>query len=298
MQLIEVAMLCLRYIETVGNYISFIVFCFILWYKIDGDNMYGLFLLFISILPVVLIGYYIYRKDRDKEPVRLLASLFCGGILSCILTIFVTMFLSLFFPFFLASEDTFSFVELVFYVFFGIAFIEEFMKWVFVYRLSFNSIYFDQAYDMIVYSVFCALGFACLENIFYVFDGGIKTAIIRALFAVPGHACDGVFMGYYLARAKLSYFSNNFIWRDRNMFLSILVPVFLHGFYDFCLYSGSVFFVLVFLVFVLILYVVSFKKIKSFSMVTDKIKYSDNFCPVCGRRVCSLYCPGCGRKND
>ena len=56
---------------------------------------------------------------------------------------------------------------------------------------------------MIVYASFVALGFACFENILYVSDSGIVTGLIRAVTAVPGHVCDGILMGSYLALAKL-----------------------------------------------------------------------------------------------
>mgnify|MGYP002514454572 CR=1 FL=1 len=56
---------------------------------------------------------------------------------------------------------------------------------------------------MIVYSVFVSLGFACFENILYVFaNQSIAVGISRGILSVPGHACDAVFMGYYLSMAK------------------------------------------------------------------------------------------------
>ena len=42
-------------------------------------------------------------------------------------------------------------------------------------------------------------------NIFYVLKlGTISVALLRAVSAIPGHACDAVFMGYYLSLAKQS----------------------------------------------------------------------------------------------
>jgi RsiW-degrading membrane proteinase PrsW (M82 family) len=56
---------------------------------------------------------------------------------------------------------------------------------------------------MIVYASFVALGFACFENLLYVSDTGVFTGVVRAFTAIPGHVCDGVLMGSYLALAKL-----------------------------------------------------------------------------------------------
>lgn len=229
-----------------------------------------LFLLFVSILPVILIGNYIYNKDVDKEPMSLLVRLFFSGIGSFVLTcVFYSLF-DIFFPFLSFNELNFSMFDLFIHVFFGIALIEEFSKWFFVYKISYNSLEFDQVYDMIVYCVFVALGFACIENIFYVLDNGLSVGIIRGLLAVPGHACDGVFMGYYLAISK--YVSHDKEIKNHYLFMSLFVPILLHAFYDFCLISGNVFLVIIFLIFIIILYYYSFRKIKVMSNISTKIK--------------------------
>ena len=257
-----------------------------------------LFLFFLSILPVFLVGRYIYNKDKDKEPFRLLFKLFLGGVGSFFVTIVFTLVLSLFFHSLLMDSLSFDLVSLFFHVFFGIALVEEFSKWIFVYGIGFNNKEFDQVYDMIVYSVFVALGFACFENVFYVFENGIGTAVIRGLLAVPGHACDGIFMGYYLSMAKVCSIQGNDSLRKRNLFLSILVPMLLHGFYDYCLFSQNIFLIFLFFIFIIILYVCSFKKVKKISLVNGKFLYRNNFCSNCGHKVSSEYCPNCGRKNE
>ena len=83
-----------------------------------------------------------------------------------------------------------------------------------------------------------ALGFAGVENLVYLFgnlDDFISVGINRGIFAVPGHLCDGIVMGYYYSKCKYSnrykFFIRPFIW---------VVPVILHGIYDFILMSMSV----------------------------------------------------------
>lgn len=257
-----------------------------------------LLLLFFSILPVILVGRYIYKKDSEKEPTSLLIKLFFSGMLSCIVTLLITLRLSFLFPVLLQDKVNLDLISLFFYVFFGIALVEEFSKWLFVYNIGFSSKEFDQGFDIVVYSVFVALGFACFENIFYVLENGIYTAIIRGLLAVPGHACDGVFMGYYLYLSKLSMLSGDMNLKKRYLFLSVLIPMLLHGFYDYCLFSQRIIFILLFFVFIIILYVTTFRKVKKLSKEGLKVRYRDNFCPNCGNKVVSEYCPGCGRKNE
>lgn len=260
--------------------------------------MYLFFLLFLSILPVFLVGFYIYNKDNDKEPLILLAKLFLGGVCACVLTLILSFALSAIFPRLMESETDLSLIELFFRVFFCIALIEEGSKWIFTYNIAFYDKEFDQVYDMLVYSVFVSLGFACVENVFYVLDGGVYTAVIRALTAIPGHACFGVFMGYYLALSKLSILHGNINLKKKNMLLSIFVPVLLHGIYDYFLLSGSVLFIVLCLILIIALYITVFKRIKKISSIYGKMKYKDNYCPNCGRRVLSAYCPTCGRKNE
>lgn len=260
--------------------------------------MEELILFIVSALPIFLLGRYIYVHDRNKESGRLLTKLFLGGILSCFLVLIVSGILGFFFPIFNADEDTLNLFQLIIYVFIGIALVEEVCKWVMSYFIAFNDSEFEEAYDMIVYSAFVALGFAFFENLLYVYDNGVGVGVLRALLAVPGHACDGVFMGYYLGLAKLSSLNNRNDLKNKNLILSILVPTLMHGFYDYCLFTGNWVFIILFFVFVIFVYVHSVKKIKQMSSINRKMKYRDNYCTNCGYVVNSNFCPKCGKKHE
>lgn len=260
--------------------------------------MRALLLLFVSILPVYLVGRYIYNKDRDKEPVGLIVELFFCGVAAFVLTIFATIFLGMFFPSLLSENFDTDLLSLFFRVFLGVALVEELSKWIFVYKVSFNHIEFDQVYDMMVYAAFVALGFACIENIFYVFEHGFRVGVIRGLLAVPGHACDGVFMGYYLSMAKLCEVRDDKESKSNSIFMSILIPVLLHGFYDYCLFAQRFLFIGMFVIFIIIIYIIVVRRIKKVSALSQKIEYKYNFCMNCGRPVDGNYCSNCGFKNE
>ena len=260
--------------------------------------MRALLLLFVSILPVYLVGRYIYNKDRDKEPVGLIVELFFCGVAAFVLTIFATIFLGMFFPSLLSENFDTDLLSLFFRVFLGVALVEELSKWIFVYKVSFNHIEFDQVYDMMVYAAFVALGFACIENIFYVFEHGFRVGVIRGLLAVPGHACDGVLMGYYLSIAKLCEVRDDKESKSNSIFMSILIPVLLHGFYDYCLFAQRFLFIGMFVIFIIILYIIVVRRIKKVSALSQKIEYKYNFCMNCGRPVDGNYCSNCGFKNE
>ena len=107
--------------------------------------------------------------------------------------------------------------------------------------------------DGIVYAVCVSLGFAAFENVMYLFsnmEDFLSVGVTRALFAVPGHFCDGVLMGYYYSKVR---FCSGATTKDQIMVLG--APIILHGLYDAILFvipvapyiSGML--VIVFLVF-------------------------------------------------
>ena len=62
--------------------------------------MKALVLSIISILPIILLSMYIYKKDTNKEPKKLLLKLFISGILTAILVILVSVILRFISPVF------------------------------------------------------------------------------------------------------------------------------------------------------------------------------------------------------
>lgn len=223
-------------------------------------------LLFISIIPVLLLGYYIYQKDREKEPKPLLLVLFCSGLLSAFLVITVNVLIAIFFPdFYLATQYyKFNFFELFILIFLEIALVEELSKWLMIRLIGYSSNAFDQQYDIIVYSVFVALGFAMIENIFYVLNGGFGLGIYRAVFSVPGHVTFGVFMGYYLGIAKQQEVKNKVKYRV-SMLKSVLVPALFHSLYNYLLMLENIFYLFLFLVFIIVLFFSAYLKIDQIS---------------------------------
>jgi RsiW-degrading membrane proteinase PrsW (M82 family) len=220
-------------------------------------------LFFLAIIPVVVILTYIYLKDRNKEPWSLLIKLFFMGIVSCFLVLLVSEVVFKIFPFMDKDTAYMTFFETMTYAFIGVALIEEFCKWLMTFIGAYKHKAYDEVYDGIVYSVYVSLGFACLENILYVFmNKSVVVGISRALLAVPGHACDAVFMGYYLSLAKVYASQGKKNLEKKNLVLSVLVPTILHGIYDFCLFSNIDLLLIVFLIFVIALYIFSIKKIK------------------------------------
>ena len=236
--------------------------------------MTNLFILMtLSILPVLLILSYIYIKDKHKEPISLLLIFFSCGVLSCFLVLKASELITPFFPFMQKTSLERSFLDTILYAFLGVAFIEEICKWIMVYFIGYHHSEFDEIYDMIVYSVFVSLGFAFFENVSYVLiNGNLKTVLLRAISAIPGHACDAIFMGYYLSIAKVFRKKKRKDLEISNITLSIMIPTVLHGIYDYCLLSGYPILVYLFGIFVISLYMASYKKLRKMSKINKKIR--------------------------
>lgn len=255
-----------------------------------------LLLFTLAILPIILLGCYVYKKDKNREPVRILIKLFCGGLLAAILTVIVTYVIQKYFPYFNGDYENFSSVGIFIYSFFIVALVEEVCKWIMLYLFSYHDKDFDELYDMIVYAVFVALGFAWIENLLYVYDGGVTTAIMRIFLAVPSHVSMGIFMGYFLSMAKLADINNKTSMKKKYIILSIVVPFIVHGIYDYCLFTANVLYIFVFLVFIVVLYIKAYKKIKFLSSLKTNLIIS--YCPSCGKKLDQEenFCNRCGNK--
>ncbi len=244
-------------------------------------------LILVAVLPAIFLISMVYRTDRlDKEPKGLLLKLVFLGILSVIPALIMELIgegiLSIFVP-----EDTliFNFIKCFFII--GLA--EELSKFLMTKIGSYEHPAYNCIFDGIVYAVTVALGFALIENIFYVLDGGLSTALVRAITAIPGHASDGVFMGIWYGRAKHMQSIGNYKEEKRNLFLSVLIPAILHGLYDFILFinSDSVFvtlgIIIFFILFVIILFTITIIK-------TRKIAKTDFYLDNKGENVYNDTC--------
>ena len=143
-------------------------------------------ILLASVAPVIIIIVYIYFKDKfEKEPKKLLLYNFLFGAIVSILisTILYTISNSI-----LPLHNHFSVLEQFIKAFFVVAFIEEFSKYVIVRFYAQPKKAFNEPFDGIIYAVMVSMGFAAVENIFYVIEGGLEVALIRAFTAIPAHA--------------------------------------------------------------------------------------------------------------
>ena len=250
-------------------------------------------LIIAALLPAIVLCIYVYKKDRvEKEPLIFLIQLFLLGVLCCgpavVLERAITGAIDNLFSlihlktnaYFCNSVDFYYFYNLLYY-FVGVALVEEGLKWIVLRFFALRKGNLNCVFDGLIYAVFISLGFAALENVLYVTNYGWTNALTRAVLSVPGHMFFSVMMGYYFSRFVILKEANNVMnnlkneglvpenakkFPDKNCeILSLVIPVLIHGTYNFTLSIGSTVVTVLFLLFIVFLYVISFKTINKMS---------------------------------
>ena len=176
-----------------------------------------------AILPSLLLLWYFYSKDKYPEPPRVVFTTFFLGILTIIPVLCVALPVLIYIVKPLSDPYAYGIAKGCL----GAGIPEELFKFTVILFYCMRHSEFDEPMDGLVYGVTASLGFATLENVLYVSNGGMSTAIARALTAVPMHASLGAIMGYYCGRARFAPAN-----RGQLLFLAWFVPMLLHSLYD------------------------------------------------------------------
>ena len=115
---------------------------------------------------------------------------------------------------------------------------EELAKFLIVLFFSLRHEGLARPLDAVILSTSVALGFAAIENLFYVAGASSnwsQVATMRAFSAVPMHAAFGVVMGYFAA-LNLEAIKRG-AWPGTPM---LLAPIFMHGIYDYPLLLSTI----------------------------------------------------------
>lgn len=209
-------------------------------------------LILAAILPAIFIIVQVYRADRfEKEPVSLILKLVVGGILSTIVAMILEYIGEGILDSFLWYRD--PLYNVLFY-YIVVAGSEELVKYYVLKKVSYNHDAYNCMFDGIVYAVAVSLGFALLENIMYVFEAGFSVAVIRAFTAIPGHASFGVFMGVWYGYAKRMQILNDVSMEKKMLVCSVVIPMLIHGTYDYVLSLNSCFVIIIFISFIALMF--------------------------------------------
>ncbi len=236
--------------------------------------------LLLTFLPPLLWLLFYLREDRHPEPKLMLILAFIGGVVSAVLA--------------LAAECAWIFIvsgscgggsppmvdpRLLFL---GIAFIEEYVKYLPVKFLILNRRDFDEPVDAMVYMMTAALGFASLENALFSFQffyqmaenailalplapdtlwASLDVATNRFLGANLLHALSSGIVGFFLARAWFHPHRRHFLA------LGITMAALLHTFFNYLILKREVltegpFYIILLLAVMAVMVFIDFERLK------------------------------------
>ena len=182
----------------------------------------------LSIAPGIAISLYFFFKDEyNREPRRhVIISFFLGMVSALLAGVIESVALAI-----TGENGADSILFIAGKAFLIVGFTEEWCKYLMVKKYAFPKPEFDEPFDGIVYAVMVSMGFATLENILYVMEHGLATAIVRMFLSVPAHASFAVLMGYYLGMARFRHIEKGWY-----LLRGVLAATFFHGCFDFFLF--------------------------------------------------------------
>ncbi|MEG2245892.1 MAG: PrsW family glutamic-type intramembrane protease [Peptostreptococcaceae bacterium] len=218
-------------------------------------------LLIISIAPSLTFLIWAYIKDKyEKEPIRFLGKLFFIGTLISIPAIIIEDML-------IKINIDNEYLNLLYIAFIVAAFTEEILKVIVLISYTLKSKYYTEKLDGIVYSIFITLGFATIENIIYIFGESylnvFEVGLSRAIISIPAHIMFSITMGYYLSIYKFSKEKMNI--KKIYLLNVILIPVILHGLFDFLLMLKTSWSTVVFLIYLIYLWKINLDKFDEYT---------------------------------
>jgi len=215
------------------------------------------FLYLFGFLPSIIWLLFYLREDAHPESNRMILKIFFYGMLVAFFAIFLEK----------GFQEIIKNSLLV--IFFGGAFIEEYLKYLVVRFGVFKNSEMDEPPDLLLYMIISALGFAALENILVLNNyhpiltavGALQVMGWRFISATFLHAlCSGI-LGYFLA-LSFYHLRKRIIYFIFGLFLATL----LHGIYNWSIMKieGLEKFILPLIILITLAFLVSygFKKLK------------------------------------
>lgn len=218
----------------------------------------------ITFLPLISFILWFYYKDKyNRENIYVLLKYFILGI---ILSFFAIISEKILENINIFEGDT----NLIYMAFIVAGCTEEVLKGLILYIFLKKEKTYDEKLDGIMYSIFLSLGFATIENLIYINDDvklGFQIAFIRAVVSIPAHIMFAITMGYYFSKYK---FENNIVKKRQDLILTFLIPVLLHGIFDFILMIEYKWTIIVFILYLIILERINLNKFNKYMLYSKK----------------------------
>lgn len=224
-----------------------------------------IYLLILALIPVgCFIGWIYYKDKYEREPPIKLVEYFVLGILVSILAIFIELYLS-------KLNNFNGILSNIYTAFFVAALTEEGLKSIILIPMLLREKNFNEKLDGIIYSIFLSLGFATIENIIYLMRERIdllfSLSITRGLISIPSHIMFAITMGYYISKYKFDKYN-----KKKYLYFAVIIPILLHGVFDFILMIGYRWAIIVFVVYLIFLWKINLDKLDKYTLYS-KIRF-------------------------
>lgn len=246
-----------------------------------------------AIIPGLIWLRHFYRIDKyEREPLSLVFLTMMLGAFSVV----PALILEILFENFgiLNTADPSNWLMLFISTFIVIGPIEELSKLLPVRLTVYRSKEFNEPMDGIVYASASALGFATVENMVYFLsadDFTISFVILRSFLSMLGHVMFSSMWGFALGIYKFD--------RTRKFLLinGIVMASFLHGLFNFFLFTGTELAVLSIALIVFIYFVMFRKRVRYLLKVSpfNPDNKPEQVCSYCGyeNESSNIYCEFC-----
>lgn len=186
----------------------------------------------LALAPSFIWLIFFLRKDVHPESNKMILRIFLYGMIITLPAILIETGFSY------GTRSSPLSLSLIFFLntFIGVAFIEEFLKYLVFKEKVVNNSHLDEPTDVMLYMITAALGFAAFENILVFFQLDPSPFLIQDIFflsllrfisATFLHALASGLLGYFLA---LSFLKTK--QRGRLIFTGLSLATLLHGFYN------------------------------------------------------------------
>jgi protease PrsW len=190
-----------------------------------------------AVAPALLLLWLAVAADSRPEPPRVVLTAVAFGALAALIVGVIETGLT---EIPVSANPLLGTIETTL---FFVAIPEESAKIGIIAWIALRSREFDEPMDGVVYGTAVGLGFAALENVFYLAGDAdwALLAIMRGLLTVPFHGALGAIAGAYIARARfggaLGANNRDHYRRPRLLLLGWLIPVVLHAAFDTATFS-------------------------------------------------------------
>jgi RsiW-degrading membrane proteinase PrsW (M82 family) len=181
--------------------------------------------------------YFDLKDSLQKEPrLLMLAAFALGGVAACLGLLIYAAAVRLGLPVDPGSTRS----EIVLYCLLGVGPVEEGCKFLVARTIIFRWRAFDERIDGLVYSAALAIGFATLENFYFLIDQpylDVGEQLTRAAVSPLTHSLFAAIWGFGVSRAFFGVRSrrSRLLWQ----LFPLLLAMFLHGLYDALLLAGD-----------------------------------------------------------